>query len=316
MRINPYQSSTNANNGALASLSNGSQSPNVRNATSQALADARDKLVKPFAPSGSQVSLSDAGRTLSQQAQAAGQAGEKILGDLTRQTLSSLGITSAADALGAKIEFDSFSYSAKSSTSFAASYSRYADRGGVTENASIEFSSEQSTEVTGKGRITTADGRVFEFESQLQLQNKTDFSQSETRQAQAASANSESTSNAQNIAALRGPALQIAKNSPLLAAIEDILQQIRSNGSNNSNGKSAAEIQTPAQQGIAVGEPNPNAQSFGDLGDLGDTSAITNDPFNLEQLSNGAAKIAQQLKQLQQFSQVQGYPSPQIAVAA
>jgi hypothetical protein len=298
MRIDPYKLSANANNSALAGI------PSSRNAASPALTDARDKLVKQVSPSGqsgNQVSISDAGRALSQLAQAAGEAGEKILSDLTRQTLSTLGITSAADALGAKIEFDSFSYSAKSTTSFAANYSRYADRGGITESAGLEFRSEQSTEVTGKGRITTTDGRVFEFESQLQVQNKTDFLQNETRQTQAGSVGNVSASNAQNIAALRGPGLQIAKNSPLLAAIEDILQQIRS-----GQGAPSEENQTTPPQGIAIGEPNPNAAA----------NSNKADPFNLEQLSNSATKIAQQLKQLQQFSQVQGYPSPQLAVAA
>ncbi len=252
---------------------------------------------------GDKVSLSNAGRALAQQAQQAGVAGEKILGDLTRQTLSSLGITSSADALGAKIEFDSFTYHAKSSTSLSASHSRYTDQNGSIDSASLEFHSEQATEITGKGRITTADGRTFEFESQLQVHSKQDFTLSEQSSSEAIG--SEQDSNLQNIQALRGQHLRIADNSPLLSIIDDILQQIR-----DGHGAAAAPT-AQAPQGIAIGEPSPNSpNSANNAG-----AAPANDIFNLEQLNAGANKIAQQLKQLQQFSQ-QGYPSPQLAVAA
>ncbi len=282
-------------------LQQGSNANAVARLPQAALATSNSSKFPAFAQDGDKVSLSDAGRALAQQAQQAGEIGEKVLGDLTRQTLSSLGITSSADALGAKIEFDSFSYRARSSTSISATYSRYSDGQGSSESSSLAFHSEQATEITGKGRITTADGRTFEFESQLQLLNKTDLNLS----SQSSQTGASEDSNLQNIQALRGQQLRIADNSPLFSIIDDILQQIRDGGAANAAGPATAP--PPPPQGIAIGEPNPNAQA--------DASAALDDIFNLSQLNAGANKIAQQLKQLQQISQP-NFASPQLAVAA
>ena len=272
--------------------------PLARNTNSANSPTALPSKEKPSASAADQVSLSDAGRALAQQGQQALDAGEKILGDLTRQTLTSLGISSKADALGAKIEFDSFTYSAKSTTSFSATRSLYqAENGQRQESASLQFRSEQQTEITGRGRITTADGRTFEFESQLQVANSREFSQSiASNDSQASAGQSSEPNSAQNIAALRGPAAQFAKNSALFSVIDDILNQIQAGKlgaklddtalAENTAG-TAPKATTP--QGIAVGEPNPNASSG--------LKPSPNKVLNLDQLQDGAARIARQLAQ-------------------
>lgn len=279
---------------------------------------------QPVAAPSSQVAISDAGRNLAQQA---GDASEKILGDLTRKSLSALGITSKDLAAGAKIEFDSLTYSATSSTSLSASRSLYQSGNARRESGSLQYHSEQSTQITGSGRITTADGRQFAFESALQVTSVLDVQRSVSSEASGDASNGES--NGEDIFA-QFPDLQFSAppranqgggKDDLLKIIDDILQQIRDNAStdgaanilgqignlpgadaaNQTEGKAAAA--TPSTNpGIAVGEPDPSR--------AGNASGAR--LLNLSQVQDAAARLA---KQLEQFSE-QVQPRTSLAIAA
>jgi hypothetical protein len=151
------------------------------------------------------VSLSDAGKALQnhsgsgQLSQADADQEAKVLGDLTRKSLSLLGITNAADASGATISFDSLTYEASSSSSFSTSQ----QSGSLTSTAqdgsstaayanaqTTQFHSEQQATYSGKGHITTADGRQFEFNAELQVDNVTDIRQSSSSAGSSTSAGS------------------------------------------------------------------------------------------------------------------------------
>lgn len=105
-----------------------------------------------------QVSLSPRAQAL-QQADVAQESA--LLGKLTRASLANF----IPNADKAQISFDQLTYSDQRSVSFAQS-----------GNASV-LQSEQQTSLSGTGRITTADGQVFEFSAELEVSQQTSIAQ-------------------------------------------------------------------------------------------------------------------------------------------
>jgi hypothetical protein len=112
----------------------------------------------PSRNSVDQVNLSSSGLAL-QQADVAQEAG--LLGKLTRASLANV----IPNADNAQISFDQLTYSDQRSVSFAQS-----------GNARL-FQSEQQTSLSGSGRITTADGQVFEFSAELEVSIQTEIAE-------------------------------------------------------------------------------------------------------------------------------------------
>jgi hypothetical protein len=109
------------------------------------------------------VSLSSNGIDLQKRVDRLGNAtvdlAQNLLGSFAQQLFGD-------DAKGAKISFDSVSL--ESSSSFAAGVSHSEDASGVTDAAALSLT--DNAHFLGKGTITTADGRKFDFEVEIKYQ--------------------------------------------------------------------------------------------------------------------------------------------------
>lgn len=274
------------------------------------------------ASSGDSLSLSDTGLDLARRGL---QESGEIMADLTRGALSQLGITSKAEALGAKIEFDSLSFKTAQVTSISASRSfGFGSSGGAgayQQTANLSFRQEQQSAITAKGTITTADGRKFEFESELLVANKREL-QIETSE----SGEADSAADLRNLLAqfqggpgAGGNAFQA--QSPLFKMLDDVLNRLQ-----QGQDLGLTELLQPASsgtpgQGIAVGEPNPGRapQAGNVFADLQNSALqqLRASADNLSRLldnyppptTGGSSAPANQ-------PQVQGYPTPVRAEAA
>lgn len=88
--------------------------------------------------------------------------------DLAQQLLGSFAQNLFGDAAkGMKVEFDSFALSAESTASAAA----YRSESAYGSTAAAAFRLEDASSFTGRGKLTTADGQVFEFEIEVRYQS-------------------------------------------------------------------------------------------------------------------------------------------------
>ncbi|WP_338844677.1 hypothetical protein V8J88_13615 [Massilia sp. W12] len=235
----------------------------------------------PPAPAGNADSASAGGVRISPQALqklkddangALDQSGA-MLQDLTRQALSSLGIASKAEAMGARIEFDSLKFQSKTTSS--ASFARFGaapeapppppNRFARTppQNGIAAFSVQQSqeTQISGAGRIILADGREFAFESTLEVSSS--FAASGV------------------LAQEQAEGLAFDAESPLFKVLHDMLDKL----AQGQPGAKAAD----APRGVAVGEPDPGRRN----------PPLFDFQPGLQQLQQGAQRLAQLLEDFQ-----------------
>lgn len=240
--------------------------------------------------SASQVSLSpQAVQKWQDDANHALDAGSDILQNLTRQTLSSLGITSQAEAMGARIEFDELHL--KSKTTLSATFSSEGapaaapppnrferQRNGAQAAATlnpVSLHQEQASEISGSGRIILADGREFAFSSTLSVESSQD-----SQFAAPAAGDGGQTGG-----------LRLKSDSPLLNMLRDMLNRLQQGQAPDTNDKAdTASNNTRPAQGFAVGEPDPSRATDSNLFDFSPA---------LNQLQQGAARLAQLLQPAQ-----------------
>ncbi|MBS4097731.1 MAG: hypothetical protein KGZ83_12945, partial [Sulfuricella sp.] len=178
-------------------------------------------------PNRQGLSLSDAGKLLTQQGNSlsehVGRLGSATVG-MAENMLNDFAKSLFGDAQGTKISFDSLSMSASSTVA------GIVQRG--TSGSAAGFSLEDNSSFVGKGTITTADGHTFNFEVEVRYQMKL--------QAAVATTNNRSASagQAEPQAAAQGHALQFP------GSLTDLLGLL-------AQGDLQASFQTPGKEGDA-----------------------------------------------------------------
>ncbi len=153
------------------------------------------------------------------------------------------------DAKGATIDFDSASLDV--SSGYAAGVQQTRDANGVSTAAA--FSLTDSSHFVGKGTITTADGRQFDFEVEVQYNYELDVAASQTSNASSADQSSDDASTADL------PTVQVP-NIDFPGTLADLFQLIgrnlqtalSSNDSSNQNNQTSDGIDNNALRTLSL----------------------------------------------------------------
>ncbi|GAA5786835.1 hypothetical protein [Chitiniphilus shinanonensis] len=114
-----------------------------------------DSLLAAAQPSDSAI-----GRRVGQLGQATLDMAQQFLGSFVEQLFGD-------QAKGMKVDFDSFELAAQSTASMAT----YDSRGAQGASQAAAFRLEDASSFVGRGKLTTADGRVFDFEIEVRYQS-------------------------------------------------------------------------------------------------------------------------------------------------
>ncbi|MBE9608517.1 hypothetical protein [Chitinilyticum piscinae] len=207
----------------------------------------------PAAPSGARESAAaqpstKAAQASSPLAQRVSQLGRNTV-DLAQNLLGKFAESLFGDAAkGMKVEFDSFSLSAESTASAAA----YQSRSSHGSTSAAAFRLEDASSFSGRGKLTTADGKVFEFEIEVRYQSVQEAAFTSSQQQLLKNDGAED----------RKPPAESGTATP--AALNDLRSQFAGIASDLLAALSAE----PARQPFSMSMPQDNSEPLQLLGDL------------------------------------------------